>query len=186
VKKNQIVCPCCDQQSSYEDWYSKGGDDFYPCPKCKNVCTSDEILPQIESNEGMNEQAKLDKKVALQIMKWKPHYHEGKLISFMTDNDKLLYFSEDERERDFKPSQDINHAFEVVESLRNADIYMDIQCDIEGYHLGVHIEGTQYDYHKHVSLSELPFLICEIALEAMKPKEPIPVYTAIIHRGESS
>lgn len=130
------------------------------------------------------EYVKLDEKVAVQIMGWKPHYDDGCLISFMTNDDKLLFFCDDPSERDWKPSLELFQAFQVIDALRrNKDIYLDVKCDLDGYSLSAYIDGTLYEYHKRVQLTELPLWICEIALESIKPKEPIPVVTAVIRKG---
>ena len=43
-EKNQdIKCPSCEKDSTYEEWYKLAGDDFHPCPSCGNVITPDEI-----------------------------------------------------------------------------------------------------------------------------------------------
>lgn len=39
----KINCPCCENESSYNDWHTKSNDDFAICPICDNTCTYDEF-----------------------------------------------------------------------------------------------------------------------------------------------
>jgi len=122
----------------------------------------------------------LDRLTAEQIMKWKPHYHGDRLVSFMTDQDKLVYFAEESSERDWKPSELMEQSFQVMEALRDADIYMDIKSDVEGYWLSVYQEGTHYEWENRVSLQELPKQICLTAIKTLIPKSNEVILTTTI------
>lgn len=38
-----IKCPCCENESSFEEWYKMSSDYFYICPVCNNTCEKEEI-----------------------------------------------------------------------------------------------------------------------------------------------
>jgi len=38
-----IECPCCENESSYKQWYKISSDSFAICPACDNTCTYDEF-----------------------------------------------------------------------------------------------------------------------------------------------
>lgn len=137
-----------------------------------------------EEEDVKGNEHELDQKVAIEIMKWKPHYQEGNLISFMTTDDKLLFFSEHPNERDWKPSLDLFQAYQVIENLRQDDVFIDVKCDVDGYWLSVYKEGTFYEFKNRVSMSELPKEICQIALKSLQIQlnSHTIVLTSVIHQ----
>ena len=170
--EKMIKCPCCENTRSESDWYDISNDSFYICPQCKNTCTPDEILPQLNGEEqktGEQVYAELDKRIAIDIMRWKPHYVDGSLRCFMTNNDKMLFYSESQHERDWQPSSNLMEAYQVIEHLRKEMVYLDVKCDSNGYWMELCTEGDHFEFKQRVAFAELPKYICEIALKTIYP-----------------
>lgn len=101
------------------------------------------------------------------LLGWSVHRDEnGEAISYRTGNDKILFAIEEDGVESWNPCNNLKQAFEIVESLRKENLFLDIKCDTSGYWISIYKDGTHHEFKNIVSLNELPKEICQKAILA--------------------
>ncbi|KFZ32520.1 hypothetical protein JS44_03405 [Anoxybacillus flavithermus] len=101
-------------------------------------------------------------------MGWEPVYDDGDLISFVTEFGTLFFSDDDESE--WSPTIDIADAWQVVEKLREQDIFTDIRMNSDGKYEVSMYELYDQDFEWlaiRVSDRNVSLAICLAALKAV-------------------